>query len=78
MHRNINYLNGIHAADVFLMPAFGGFYAPLDNTVAAAIHQVLGDKVAIKLLYCAESQKQHGAIHCLVSAFPQLEARAKQ
>lgn len=77
MHRNINYLNGIHDADAFLMPAFGGFYAPLDAAASTAIQKALGNQVAIKLLYCAESQKQHGAIHCLVSAFPQLETPTK-
>lgn len=68
--RGINYLNGIHAQGRYLMPAYGGLYAPLDAKAADSFGRVLGEKVKIVPILSAESQRRNGAVHCAASVFP--------
>lgn len=71
--RGINYLNGIHAKGVYLMPANGGMYASLDAAAAAAFGQAFGPDVRVIPILCAESQRRNGAIHCAASVYPRVE-----
>ncbi len=67
--RSINYLNGLHDRERYLMPAYGGFYAPLDRAAATVFEAEL-DGVAVIPVLCGESQRRVGAIHCSVCAYP--------
>jgi hypothetical protein len=72
LYRGINYLNGIQHRDGYIMPAFGGFYAPMDQAALAAIREALGPELNITLVRSAECQRKHGGIHCTVAAYPRL------
>jgi hypothetical protein len=72
LYRGINYLNGIHHREGYVMPAFGGFYAPLDHAATAAFGRVLGPDFKITSILSAESQRHHGGVHCTTSAYPRL------
>lgn len=67
--RGINYVNGIHGPGMYLMPAYGGFFAPLDAAARAAFEQALGPDVRVIPILTAESQRRVGALHCAVSVF---------
>ena len=54
----------------YIMPAYGGLYAPLDDAAAAAFRQALGPGVEIVPIDCAETQRRAGAVHCSCSAYP--------
>lgn len=69
LYRSINYLNGIHHRDGYVMPAFGGFYEPLDQAAEAAFRETLGEGLAILPIQCAELQRKHGAVHCAAVAY---------
>lgn len=68
--RSINYLNGVHARQKYIMPAYGGFYAPLDEAAGGVFEAELRG-VAVVPILCGESQRRVGALHCSVSAYPQ-------
>lgn len=70
LYRGINYLNGIHHRDGYVLPVFGGFYAPLDQAAEAVFRETLGAGVAILSIQCAELQRKHGAVHCAAVAYP--------
>ncbi len=70
LYRGINYLNGIHHRDGYVMPAFGGFYAPLDKAAEAVFRETLGEHATILPIQCAELQRKHGAVHCAAVAYP--------
>jgi hypothetical protein len=70
--RSITAINGIHLRDVYLMPAYGGLYAPLDALAVASVRKALGDSVRVIPIICGESQRRCGAIHCSLSVFPRL------
>jgi hypothetical protein len=72
LHRGINYLNGIQHRHGYVMPTFGGLYAPLDQEAMAAFRQVLGTDFRITPILCAESQRSHGGVHCTAAAYPRL------
>ena len=71
-NRSINYLNGIHDRRRYLMPAYGGLYAPLDEAAAEVFRRELGHDVAVIPLLCGESQRRVGAVHCSAAAYPRL------
>ncbi|MBX3744271.1 MAG: hypothetical protein KF833_03100 [Verrucomicrobiae bacterium] len=75
LHRGINYLNGIHHADGFAMPAFGGFYTPLDRAAQEAIESAFGAEVPVTPILTAACQRQHGGVHCLAAAYPRMDSR---
>jgi hypothetical protein len=66
--RSVNYLNAIHDRRFVLMPAYGGFLAPLDE--AARYEAALGPEVRVIPILCAESQRRNGAVRCAASVFP--------
>lgn len=68
---SINYLNGIQADGLYIMPTYGGLYAPLDREVQAIFQQHLGDDVRIVPILCSESQRRVGGVHCSVAAYYQ-------
>ena len=70
--RSINYLNGIHHRDGYIMPVFGGFYTPLDQRAMAAIRLALGPELRITQVQSAECQRGHGGVHCTAVAYPRL------
>jgi hypothetical protein len=70
LYRGINYLNGIHHQDGYVMPVFGGFYAPLDQAAKAVFRETLGEHATILPIQCAELQRKHGAVHCVAVAYP--------
>jgi hypothetical protein len=72
LYRSINYLNGIQHRNGYVMPVFGGFYAPLDNAATAAFRQALGSEFKITPILSAESQRHHGGVHCAAAAYPKL------
>ena len=68
--RGINYLNGLHERKRYIMPAYGGFYAPLDQAAAEVFAAEL-EGVEVVPILSGESQRRVGAVHCSVSAYPQ-------
>lgn len=68
--RGINYLNGVHLPGAYWMPAHGGLYEPLDRAAQKAFEDALGSAVKIVPVYCAETQRRAGALHCAVSVSP--------
>jgi hypothetical protein len=71
LYRSINYLNGVQHRSGYIMPAFGGFYATLDQAAAAVFRMILGSELHIATIRTAECQRMHGAIHCTVSVYPE-------
>lgn len=65
----INYLNGLQDQKRFVMPAYGGFYTPIDEATAAEIRAAYNG-VEVVPLPCAQLQTHQGALHCVVSVFP--------
>ena len=72
LYRGINYLNGIHHRQGYILPAFGGFFARLDGEAIAAFRQAIGSEPKITSILTAESQRQHGGVHCTTAAYPRL------
>lgn len=70
LYRSINYLNGLQHRDGYVMPVFGGFYAPLDVAAEAVFRAQLGPEARILRIQCAELQRKHGAVHCTAVAYP--------
>lgn len=68
--RSIDYLNGVHARGVYLMPAWGGLFAPLDARAQAAFERRLGAGVRVIPIVCGESQRRFGAVRCAVGVIP--------
>jgi hypothetical protein len=66
--RGIDYLNGVHDRARYLMPAWGGLYAPLDEAARAAFEKALGPGVAVVPILASESQRRGGGVHCSLSA----------
>lgn len=73
--RGINYLNGLHVRGRYLMPAWGGLYAPLDDAARRAFERELGAGVRVEPIHCAESQRRAGALHCSVAVYPEPAGR---
>jgi hypothetical protein len=69
-NRGIDYLNGVHAAGKYLMPTWGGLYAPLDQAALAAFRRSLGTDVEVVPVFTSESQRRGGALHCSMSVCP--------
>lgn len=72
LFRSINYLNGVHHKGGYLMPVFGGLYAPLDRLAAARLQSVLGPELRMQQIRSADCQRYHGGVHCTVAAYPKL------
>jgi hypothetical protein len=72
LYRSINYLNGIHHRRGYLMPAFGGFYTPMDDAAMAAFREEFGSEFKITPILSAECQQHHGGVHCAAMAYPKL------
>lgn len=70
LYRSINYLNGIQHRGGYVMPAFRGFYAPLDAAAEAVFRAQLGPDARILRIQCAELQRKNGAVHCAAVAYP--------
>ncbi len=70
LYRSINYLNGLQHRGGYVMPAFGGFYAPLDRAAAAAFHAALGPEFRVTNIRTSECQRLHGGVHCTASVYP--------
>ena len=67
--RGINYLNGIHAPGIYLMPAYGGIYASLDQAAKTAFEKEFGESVQVIPIFSAESQRRLGAVHCSFAVY---------
>ena len=52
------------------MPAIGGRLAALDAAAAAVFRSAMGPAVAVIPIPTLDSQWHHGALHCLLSAYP--------
>jgi hypothetical protein len=72
LYRSINYLNGVQHRGGYVMPAYGGFYTPLDQAAADVFRTALGPDQHITLIQSAECQRLHGAVHCTASVYPRL------
>ncbi len=70
LYRSINYLNGLQHRGGYVMPSFGGFYAPLDQAAAAAFQAALGADFRITTVRTSECQRLHGGVHCTASIYP--------
>lgn len=65
--RSLVYVNGIHTPDAYIMPVWGGLFAPLD-AAAADVFSGVDAQMRIIPIRTAESQRRAGAVHCAASA----------
>ena len=65
--RGIDYLNGVHDRGRYLMPAWGGLFAPLDEAARKAFEAALGPETAVVPITSSESQRRGGGVHCSLS-----------
>jgi len=70
LRRSINYLNGLQHRSGFVMPAYGGFYTPLDQSAATAFRNALGPQLHVALVRSSQCQRLFGAVHCTAAAYP--------
>lgn len=63
----INAVNGLHEPGRYFMPAYGGFFAPLDAEAASLIERSLGGRVEVVPILTGETQRRSGGLHCAVS-----------
>jgi hypothetical protein len=82
--RSLNYLNGIHIKSRYLMPAYGGLFAGLDQEAAETFRRALRPlqpstarveterpgSVEVVPIFCGESQRRYGALRCSVNVLP--------
>lgn len=68
--RSLIYVNGIHDRGRYLMPAYGGLFAAVDEAAGRAFAAALGPDIRIVPILCGESQRRSGAVHCSASAYP--------
>lgn len=80
--RSVNYLNGLHEPGRYLMPAYGGLFAGLDQAAAEAFRAALESSqppsgaeiepggVRILPIRSGESQRRSGALRCSAAAYP--------
>lgn len=69
MRVGINYLNGLQDRTRFVMPTYGGFYAPIDDMTIAEIRAAYKG-IEVVPIPCPQLQTHQGALHCVVSIFP--------
>jgi hypothetical protein len=72
LYRSINYLNGIHDKDRYIMPAVGGFYSALDQAAETAFMNALGGSIAVVRIFTQEIQRPNGGLHCVAAAYPSM------
>ncbi|MBI5761904.1 MAG: hypothetical protein HZA51_00095 [Planctomycetes bacterium] len=68
--RSVNYLNGLHLKDRYLMPVQGGFMSELDESAKKAFSMALGPETRVVPIRTAESQRRDGAVRCSVCVLP--------
>ncbi|MCG8409592.1 MAG: hypothetical protein MI923_30670 [Phycisphaerales bacterium] len=73
-NRSINYVNGIHDRGSYLMPVYGGLYAPLDEAAASVFRREFGATVSVIPVFSGESQRRVGAVHCSAAVYPALSS----
>jgi hypothetical protein len=64
--RSISPINGLHERARYLMPAYGGLFDPLDQAALRTFRREMPG-VSIVPVYCGESQRRNGSVHCSVS-----------
>jgi hypothetical protein len=69
-HLSLNHLNGVHTPDRYLMPVLGGRLKPLDDAAAQVFRRALGGGIHVVPIHTLESQRIHGALHCMIAAYP--------
>jgi hypothetical protein len=70
--RSLNTINGLHLPGRYLMPAYGGLFADFDRAALAAFRAALPAEVEVLPIFCGESQRRAGALHCAISIQPRL------
>lgn len=68
--RSVNYLNGLHLKDRYLMPVHGGLMSELDDAAQQAFSTALGPEIRVVPIRTAESQRRDGAVRCSVCVLP--------
>ena len=71
----VGALNGLHEPGRYLMPAWGGFLAPLDQAARDVLEGALGPSVRVVEVGCSETQRRGGGLHCAVAVLPRIAAR---
>lgn len=69
LRRGVCPINGVHDKGRYLMPAYGGLFAPLDAAAREAFRASLGDGVEVRPVRSGESQRRAGALHCSISTW---------
>jgi hypothetical protein len=68
---SINPVNGLHLGDRYLMPAYGGVFASLDQAAIAEFQRAFGPKVKTEPIRTAAVQSTDGGLHCMVGLHAQ-------
>ncbi len=68
--RSLNYLNGVHMAGRYLMPAYGGLFAGVDRSAEDVFRREMGPKIEVTPVLSGESQRRVGAVRCSMCIFP--------
>ena len=67
---SINYINGVHLLNAYLMPTFAGHYAPLDAAARSAFADAFGPEVEIVPIRTGALQARYGGLHCVTAVYP--------
>ncbi len=73
--RSLNPLNGIHLRGRYLMPAYGGLYAALDDLARERLGEAFGAGVRIDPVATGETQRRAGGLHCAAAVEPAVDGR---
>lgn len=75
---SLNAINGVHDQRRYFMPAYGGFFEPLDREAAGVFAATLGPSVEIVPMLTGETQRRGGGLHCAVCAIAGSDHAARQ
>ncbi len=73
--RSIDPLNGLHLRGAYLMPTYGGLFAPLDDAAETAFRAAFGTDVSVERVPTGETQRRAGGLHCAAALEPVLKLR---
>ncbi|MEQ1730068.1 MAG: hypothetical protein ABL982_17005 [Vicinamibacterales bacterium] len=68
--RSLNPLNGLHLRGRYLMPAYGGIFAGLDDLARERLQEAFGPGVRIDPVATGETQRRAGGLHCAAAVEP--------
>ncbi|MBI4719314.1 MAG: hypothetical protein HY763_16075 [Planctomycetes bacterium] len=66
---SLNYINGVHGEDSYLMPVLGGFFSSLDDVAAGIFRFTFDPGVRLLPVSSALTQRKYGGVHCSLGVY---------